>query len=111
MGGKTWSVQEEQVFWEIIVPQSPHPADPNAQTRSWAECAVLMGEIMGDGARRSYTGTGLCRFQSGSAFSDTIITMSTDEHHYQNTTTGHRSPKAVMFVEKYLQDCGKSPMY
>lgn len=61
MGGKVWSDEEEQVFWEFIIPQSPCAADPEARHLDWRTCADLMTVRMGEGARRTYTHTMLCK--------------------------------------------------
>lgn len=61
MGGKVWSDKEEQVFWEVIIPQSAIAADPNDQELSWESCGKVMQRTMGDEARRTYTGSMLCK--------------------------------------------------
>ncbi|QPC79459.1 hypothetical protein HYE68_010211 [Fusarium pseudograminearum] len=87
MGGKTWSRDEERLFWEVIVPQSAAAAYPDDDgCLSWEQLADEMNKLSGANARRVYTGTMLY------------------EHHYQNIKPGHRSPKAAEFVDKYLQD-------
>ncbi|GKT98980.1 hypothetical protein FLAG1_02127 [Fusarium langsethiae] len=87
MGGKTWSMDEERLFWEVIVPQSAAAAYPDENdSLSWEQLADQMNKLSGANARRVYTGTMLY------------------EHHYQNIKPGHKSPKAAEFVEKYLLD-------
>ncbi|KAF7558046.1 hypothetical protein G7046_g5896 [Stylonectria norvegica] len=86
MGGKVWSEEEERVFWEVIVPQSPNAANPADRALSWKQCCVIMQETMGAAARREYTHTMLY------------------EHHYQNFKPGPKSPKANRFLQKYLRD-------
>ncbi|KAH7192167.1 uncharacterized protein B0J16DRAFT_315854 [Fusarium flagelliforme] len=87
MGGKTWSKEEERLFWEVIVPRSPVAAYPDPKNSlNWAQLAEWMNELAGDKRRREYTHTMLY------------------EHYYQNNRPGHKSPKAQEFVEKYLLD-------
>lgn len=61
MGGKVWSDKEEQVFWEVIITQSPIAADPKDQKLSWEQCSKAMQRTMEDEARREYTGSMLCK--------------------------------------------------
>ncbi|KAI8659651.1 hypothetical protein LRP88_06219 [Fusarium phalaenopsidis] len=86
MGGKVWSTEEERVFWEIVVPVSPHAANPAKRLLTWPQCAELMTREVGANARREYTNTMLY------------------EHHYQNFKPGAKSPKANPFLEKHLRD-------
>ncbi|CAM1508177.1 Fc.00g050250.m01.CDS01 [Cosmosporella sp. VM-42] len=87
MGGKVWSDDEERIFWDLIIPQSPNAANPADRGKlSWKECAVLMQQTLGDGARRDYTHTMLY------------------EHHYQNFKPGPKTPRAGKFMKKYLSD-------
>ncbi|KAJ3458316.1 hypothetical protein FSOLCH5_010219 [Fusarium solani] len=86
MGGKVWSTEEERVFWEIVVPVSPHAANPVKRLLTWPQCAELMTREVGANARREYTNTMLY------------------EHHYQNFKPGAKSPKANPFLEKHLRD-------
>jgi hypothetical protein len=60
MGGKTWSEQEEEYFWEVIVPSSPKAAKKHDRDYSWAQCACMMQQAMGKNARRKYTTLMLC---------------------------------------------------
>ncbi|KOS19577.1 hypothetical protein ESCO_000662 [Escovopsis weberi] len=55
MGGKTWSIDEEHLFWHVIVPRSPKAVDPASRALSWEACAHEMQQLMGDEARRRYT--------------------------------------------------------
>ncbi|KAI8714545.1 hypothetical protein NCS52_01174400 [Fusarium sp. LHS14.1] len=86
MGGKVWSTEEERVFWEVVVPVSPHAANHAKRLLTWPQCAELMTQKMGANARREYTNTMLY------------------EHHYQNFKPGAKSPKANPFLEKHLRD-------
>lgn len=64
MGGKTWSKEEERMFWGVIVPQSRAAAYPNPKPDDdvkWVQLAQLMQELAGDKARRIYTDTMLCK--------------------------------------------------
>ena len=62
MGGKTWSKEEERLFWEVIVPRSPVAAYPDPKNSlNWAQLAEWMNELAGDKRRREYTHTMLCR--------------------------------------------------
>lgn len=61
MGGKTWSGDEERLFWEVIVPQSAAAAYPDDDgCLSWEQLADEMNKLSGANARRVYTGTMLC---------------------------------------------------
>ncbi|KAK5993590.1 hypothetical protein PT974_07024 [Cladobotryum mycophilum] len=80
MGGKTWSREEEHMFWRVVVPQSPKAVNPSDRLINWETCAQTMQEKMGKGARRRYTKLMLF------------------EHYFQNVTTGHKSPHARKFV-------------
>ncbi|UPK93897.1 hypothetical protein LCI18_004832 [Fusarium solani-melongenae] len=86
MGGKVWSTEEERVFWEVVIPVSPHAADPAKRLLTWPQCAELMTREVGANARREYTNTMLY------------------EHHYQNFKPGAKSPKANPFLEKHQRD-------
>ena len=61
MGGKVWSQEEERVFWEVVIPCSPSAANPADRTLGWKECVDLMTRTIGEGARRVYTSTMLCK--------------------------------------------------
>ncbi|KAH6987720.1 hypothetical protein BKA56DRAFT_669336 [Ilyonectria sp. MPI-CAGE-AT-0026] len=86
MGGKVWTEDEERVFWEVIVPESPSGANPDHRPMNWKQCAKMMQEIMGTEARRDYTETMLY------------------EHHYQSIKLGAKSPKASKFFARHLRD-------
>lgn len=67
MGGKVWSKEEEEVFWTQMMVQSPKrlPTDQNKYAeKTWHQIAREMTEIMGDNARRKYTGLGVCTYPS-----------------------------------------------
>ncbi|KAK1599506.1 uncharacterized protein LY79DRAFT_575188 [Colletotrichum navitas] len=86
MGGKVWSVNEERVFWRIIVPQSQkRVATGPAHTKTWEELAPLMQSLMGVNAKRTYTHLGLF------------------EHFFQNIDKARVSPNAGVFVREYQQ--------
>lgn len=61
MGGKTWSREEEQLFWQVIVPRSPKGVNPAGRISDWEECAKIMQRTMGQRARRNYTKLMLCK--------------------------------------------------
>ena len=98
-----WSDDEERVFWDIIVPQSPNAANPADRNVSWKECAALMQRTLGAAARRDYTPTMLCRH---SATWLLFLLTRIDEHHYQNWKPGPKTPRAHRFMAKYIRDCG-----
>lgn len=104
MGGKVWSDKEEQVFWEVIIPQSAIAADPNDQELSWESCGKVMQRTMGDEARRTYTGSMLCKLMPRRARRP-LLTLLADEHYYQNLKPGPR-PKAKKYFDKHVKDCG-----
>ncbi|KAK1984252.1 hypothetical protein LZ30DRAFT_712067 [Colletotrichum cereale] len=86
MGGKVWSIQEERVFWRIIVPQSQKRIGTGpAHTKTWEELAALMQSLMGVDAKRTYTHLGLF------------------EHFFQNIDKSRISPNAGFFVREYQQ--------
>ncbi|KAI1123291.1 hypothetical protein F5Y10DRAFT_270223 [Nemania abortiva] len=86
MGGKVWSISEEQYFWRVAVSQSPKRLgfDVAKPEKSWVELAVEMQVRLGDNARRQYTGTMLF------------------EHFFQNVEGKRHSPNAVPYVLEYL---------
>ncbi|RCI17127.1 hypothetical protein L249_2109 [Ophiocordyceps polyrhachis-furcata BCC 54312] len=86
MGGKTWSRDEELLFWRIIVPVSPKAAVDTGLRHTWAECATKMKlhfEGLGKRPRRKYTKLMLF------------------EHYYQNVETGHKSPHGRDLVAEH----------
>ncbi|EXK45596.1 hypothetical protein FOXG_07833 [Fusarium oxysporum f. sp. lycopersici 4287] len=85
MGGKTWSVDEERMLWEVVVPRSVAAANPADRGMSWEQCAQYMNDNAGDIAQRNYTKNMLY------------------EHHYQNIVKGGSSPNAGPFVERHLR--------
>lgn len=65
MGGKHWSVQEEEVFWTCVVPQSVKRLtnDSSVPPMSWDQLVGVMEAEMAarnHPPRRQYTGLGLC---------------------------------------------------
>lgn len=60
MGGKTWSRDEEEFFWHVIIPQSPKAVKVEDRINDWEECAKIMVRAMGKEARRKYTRLMLC---------------------------------------------------
>ncbi|WQF79620.1 hypothetical protein CDEST_04634 [Colletotrichum destructivum] len=84
MGGKVWSVDEERVFWRVIVPQSQKRiGNGPAHVKNWEQLAPLMQSIMGIKAKRTYTHLGLF------------------EHFFQNIEKSRVSPNAGIFVREY----------
>jgi hypothetical protein len=107
MGGKTWSRDEEQLLWEVIVPRSKDAAYPIKDFLDWTQLAKLMNEVAGDVARRVYTKNMICELLTFSCHGMGMLIV-VDEHFFQNKQPGHTSPKATEFVEKYLLDAGQS---
>jgi hypothetical protein len=72
MGGKIWTAEEEEVFWNQIVPQSYHRlgADRTAYPgRDWAALGREMRDAMGqyyhardEEPPREYSGQALCKY-------------------------------------------------
>ncbi len=63
MGGKTWSAEEEEVFWIKMMPHSPKRIGDdieNNKEQSWDLIAQKMQTIMGPDARRKYTYLSVC---------------------------------------------------
>ncbi|KDN65084.1 hypothetical protein CSUB01_04959 [Colletotrichum sublineola] len=86
MGGKVWSVNEERVFWRIIVPQSQKRIGTGpAPTKTWEELALLMQSLMGVDSKRTYSH------------------LSLFEHFFQNIDKARVSPNAGVFVHEYQQ--------
>ncbi|KAM0335662.1 hypothetical protein ACHAQA_000711 [Verticillium albo-atrum] len=85
MGGKTWSLEEEQIFWRKIVPYSQKRVgkDRSNKEKSWPELTEDMFAYMGEGARRTYT------------------PLSLFEHYFLNIEQGRASPNAHSFVREY----------
>jgi len=66
MGGKIWSPEEELVFWTKMIPKSVKALGIDAvkgEGIPWPVMADEMKHIMGNNARRDYTGLGLCEFK------------------------------------------------
>ncbi|GAB1314246.1 hypothetical protein MFIFM68171_04456 [Madurella fahalii] len=88
MGGKVWSKEEEEVFWTRMMVQSPKRLAPDQERfgeKSWDQIAREMTKIMGDKARRKYTGLGIF------------------EHYFQNAGLGRFSPNAGRLPLKYYR--------
>ncbi|KAH6845560.1 hypothetical protein B0I37DRAFT_417089 [Chaetomium sp. MPI-CAGE-AT-0009] len=88
MGGKTWSRQEEFIYWLELIPHSPKRLGRNIvanEEKSWGWVAQRMTKKMGKGARRKYTP--LCVF----------------EHYFQNTYLGRFSPNIGELHHKYYK--------
>ncbi|KAH6637033.1 hypothetical protein F5144DRAFT_204432 [Chaetomium tenue] len=86
MGGKTWSREEELLYWEKLIPNSPKRLGRDIKGReekSWGWIAQGMTKGMGVNARRKYTP--LCVF----------------EHYFQNTYLGRLSPNIGKLANKY----------
>lgn len=64
MGGRTWSLEEEQIFWIKLIPHSPKRLghDLKNEEKSWNWVAKQMEDTMGDKARREYTPLGVCEY-------------------------------------------------
>ena len=65
MGGKTWSAEEEEVFWTKMMPHSPKRIGDdieNNEEQSWGLIAQKMQTIMGPDARRKYTSLSVCEY-------------------------------------------------
>lgn len=60
MGGKTWSLQEETLFWRVVVPRSPKAVRAADRVNDWETCVSIMQRGMGQEARRVYTPVMLC---------------------------------------------------
>ncbi|KAM7198066.1 hypothetical protein V8F20_006311 [Naviculisporaceae sp. PSN 640] len=88
MGGKVWSKEEEDCFWNWIIPQSTKRLGvdrANGQPKSWEELRKIMKARMGDDARREYTDLGLF------------------EHFFQNAIKERYSPNALSYAKKYVE--------
>ncbi|KAF4345238.1 hypothetical protein FBEOM_740 [Fusarium beomiforme] len=85
MGGKNWSIDEERMLWEVVVPRSVAAANPDHRVMDWEQCAQFMNERAGGIALRKYTKNMLY------------------EHHYQNIIKGGSSPNARPFVDRHLR--------
>jgi hypothetical protein len=58
MGGKTWSEEEERVFWKQLIPYTHKRLGNNPMQwgeQGWQWVADQMTQIMGNKARRQYT--------------------------------------------------------
>ncbi|KUI71419.1 hypothetical protein VM1G_07231 [Cytospora mali] len=98
MGGLTWTVEEEILFWGKVVRLAPPGLDENSKKgkkkfqkeKSWAPLAKLMQTLMreqvpGQAKRRTYT------------------TIGCYEHYYQNYHHGKYSPNAEPYVKEYRE--------
>ncbi|KUI60820.1 hypothetical protein VP1G_08014 [Cytospora mali] len=98
MGGVTWTVEEEILFWRKIVRLAPPGLDESSKKgkkkfqkeKSWAPLAKLMQTLMreqvpGQAKRRTYT------------------TIGCYEHYYQNYHHGKYSPNAEPYVKEYRE--------
>jgi hypothetical protein len=64
MGGKTWSHEEDQIFWLKLIPHSPKRLghDLKNKEKPWGWVAQQMKDTMGDKARRDYTELCVCEY-------------------------------------------------
>ncbi|KAL2760681.1 hypothetical protein ACRALDRAFT_1066839 [Sodiomyces alcalophilus JCM 7366] len=90
MGGKHWSLQEEEIFWTCIVPQSVKRivSDPSVPPMSWHKLVGVMEAEMSarnQPPRRQYTG------------------LSLFEHFFLNVDQRRFSPNARRFAQHYLR--------
>ncbi|ROT39273.1 hypothetical protein SODALDRAFT_323684 [Sodiomyces alkalinus F11] len=90
MGGKHWSLQEEEVFWTCVVPRSSKRIvrDPCVPEMSWDKLVGVMEAEMAARnipPRRQYTG------------------LSLFEHFFLNIDQRHFSPNARRFAQRYLR--------
>ena len=63
MGGKTWSKDEELVFWKELIPHSPKRLGEDRvrnEEKPWEWVAEEMERRLGNKARRDYTHLGVC---------------------------------------------------
>ncbi|KAK1760895.1 hypothetical protein QBC47DRAFT_396877 [Echria macrotheca] len=87
MGGRFWSADEERVFWLQIMPFSPKRIgihELNAE-QSWDVLAIRMQELMGDKARRQYSGLGLF------------------EHYFLNVVKEQISPNSCGHAQRHIR--------
>lgn len=66
MGGKTWSAEEEQIFWVKLMPHSPKRlgSDLSNKEKSWTWVGQQMKKAMGEKARRDYTELCVCKYSN-----------------------------------------------
>lgn len=70
MGGRTWSHEEEQVFWVQLIPHSSKRLDGDLvnEEQTWNWVAQEMTKRMGVRARRKYTHLSVCEYSSSALF-------------------------------------------
>lgn len=63
MGGKIWSKEEEDLYWNELIPHSPKRLgdDLDNEEQPWTWVAKQMRERMGKDARRKYTHLCVCK--------------------------------------------------
>ena len=67
MGGKTWSLEEEKLFWIQMIPQSCKRLGEDIEKneeRPWEWIAQEMQMRMGPNARRKYTYLCICEYSN-----------------------------------------------
>ncbi|KZZ98382.1 hypothetical protein AAL_02900 [Moelleriella libera RCEF 2490] len=88
--GKHWTLEEEEFFWQTIVPVSPKgPKRPGSKTegaKTWRECGEAMQQQFGH-KHRTYTAATLF------------------EHYFQNMRQ-RPSPRAHRFIETHKRLLG-----
>lgn len=58
--GTHWKVEEEEYFWQVVIPNSPKSVDDNPKEKwSWEECGEEMFKVFGEKYRK-YTNGCLC---------------------------------------------------
>lgn len=61
--GKHWTLEEEEFFWQTIVPVSPkglkRPGSKTEGAKTWRECGEVMQQQFGH-KHRTYTAATLC---------------------------------------------------
>jgi hypothetical protein len=117
MGGKTWSRQEELLYWEELIPNSPKRLGKDLKSKKekpWGWVARGMTEGMGADARRKYTPLCVCKSPLSCVVdtsprrgrvSDHELTThrSLVEHYFQNTYLGRMSPNIGKLATKYYR--------
>ena len=120
MPGRQWSLQEEQYYWDHVVPHSRYRIGIDRATnleQTWGDLAAQMQAALGSDARRDYTALGLGMrplfknilrliFPTFWCLWLTMISPNTEEHFYLNVMQRGRSSRfARRFASRYHTQC------
>lgn len=108
MGGKTWSREEELIYWKELIPHSPKRLGKDIglnKEREWTWVAKQMKLRAGEDARRGYTHLCVCRFALFTLYAtrqrQAVTNSRLVEHYFQNCNLSNFSPNVGKLHKKY----------